>query len=66
MSVISLTTGVCLNDVDIGDFFQQSLKIEHTAEAHFYMKSSSGLKLATMAYKCHIRYYYHMSSYCHD
>ena len=33
---------VCLNDVDIGDFSQQSLKIEHTVEAHFYMKSSSG------------------------
>mgnify|MGYP001791928679 FL=1 len=26
----------CLIDVDIGDFFQQSLKIEHTVEAHLY------------------------------
>ena len=35
---------VCLND--IADFFQQSLKIEHTVEAHLYKKSSSGEELS--------------------
>ena len=30
---------VCLNDVDISDYSQQSLKIDHRVEAHLYKKS---------------------------
>ena len=37
---------VYLNEADIGDFFQQSLKIEHTVEAHLFKKSSGEKKLA--------------------
>ena len=38
---------VCLNDVDICGFFQQSLKIEHTVEAHSYKNSSRGEDVST-------------------
>ena len=38
---------VYLNDVDIGDFFQQSLKIKHKVEAHLNMQSSSGEEVST-------------------
>ena len=47
MSVISLTTMFALNGVDIGDLFQQSLKIEHTVEAHSYKNSSRGEDVST-------------------
>ena len=38
---------VCLHDVDIGDLFQQSLKKEHTVEAHLCKKSSRGEEVST-------------------